>query len=326
MTSTIHPVALPLDRYSQRIPDVTVVIPTKERWRWLRRALDMALSQEDVEVEVVVVDDGSTDGTGEKAAAVDPRVRVERHEQSRGPLAARNTGVQAARAEWIAFLDDDDIWAPRKLRTQLDRLQESGADWCYGPGLVVTADHSVSDAYTPPPPDKLLDAMRTHNPLSGGSSDVMVRAELMRSIGGFDTSFKHLGDYETWMRLAMHGTPVRHDDFLVAYVKHDSNMSHRDLPGVEAEFRQIADKHRAFGVKIERQYRWLAIGLYRDGRPRQAAGVYLRTALRYRAPVNLARALVVLTGARATEWALRVRSKQPVEYPAWLDQIPIESL
>jgi glycosyltransferase involved in cell wall biosynthesis len=285
----------------------------------LQRALRQALGQEDVEVEVVVTDDGSTDGTPALAAAFDPRVRVERHERSQGPLAARNTGAATATAPWVAFLDDDDVWAPRKLRTQLDALEAAGADWAYGYGLVVDASGEVVDAYQPPAPGDLREALRTHNPLSGGSSDVIVRRELLDRLGGFDTSFKHLGDYDMWVRLARAGSALRLTEYLTAYVKHDANMSHRDLPGAELEFARFAAKHRDMRIDVERQYRWLAIGLYRDGRPRDAARVYLRTAVRYRAPVNVARAAIVLAGTTATEWALRVRAHEPIERPAWLD-------
>src|SRR5690242_16683672 len=88
--------------------------------------------QRDVSLEVVVVDDGSADGTREALAALqDPRVRVVRHDQSRGQAVARDSGVAAARAEWVAFLDDDDRWSPDKLRRQLDAAAAVDADFVY---------------------------------------------------------------------------------------------------------------------------------------------------------------------------------------------------
>src|SRR5215218_5096689 len=99
-------------------PDVTVVIPTMDRWRLLsERALHSALTQEQVDLEVVVVDDSATDETAIGIAGLnDERVRVIRHEQPQGLQRARNVGIAAARGDWVAFLDDDDVWAPWKLR------------------------------------------------------------------------------------------------------------------------------------------------------------------------------------------------------------------
>src|SRR5919109_858912 len=101
-----------------RAPDVTVVIPTKDRWDLLSTAaLPSALGQEDVDLEVVVVDDGSTDETPDHVVGLrDPRLRIVRHDRSLGVAQARNAGIRAANSDWIAFLDDDDVWAPRKLR------------------------------------------------------------------------------------------------------------------------------------------------------------------------------------------------------------------
>src|SRR5204863_693210 len=98
-------------------PEVTVVIPTRNRSHLVGEAVATALRQEDVTVEVLVVDDASTDDTAQVLTAIDdPRVHVLTRRE-RGRLAgARNTGVSRARGQWTAFLDDDDLWSPRKLR------------------------------------------------------------------------------------------------------------------------------------------------------------------------------------------------------------------
>src|SRR2546421_12955356 len=101
-------------------PEATVIIPTRDRWPLLAVTLCGALAQEGVTLEVIVVDDGSVDQTPRRLAEViDERVRVIRHPSSRGVAAARNSAIAAARGEWLAFLDDDDLWAPHKLRIQL---------------------------------------------------------------------------------------------------------------------------------------------------------------------------------------------------------------
>ncbi|HWC32537.1 MAG TPA: glycosyltransferase family 2 protein, partial [Actinomycetota bacterium] len=114
-------------------PEVTVVIPTRDRWSLLATAaLPAALVQEDVDLEVVVVDDGSRDETPERLAELtDPRLRVIRNLEPLGVAQARNAGIAAARGRWLAFLDDDDLWSPRKLRTQLDAARAAGASFVY---------------------------------------------------------------------------------------------------------------------------------------------------------------------------------------------------
>ena len=92
---------------------VSVIIPTRNRAELLRRTLGTVLSQRLRELEVIVVDDASTDGTPAVLDAVaDERVRTIRHPERRGVAAARNIGVDAAVGRWVAFLDDDDLWAP----------------------------------------------------------------------------------------------------------------------------------------------------------------------------------------------------------------------
>ena len=111
-----------------------MVVPTHNRWNHLRRAaLPAALGQREVELELIVVDDGSADETPRGLAEVaDPRLRVLRNDVAQGVAGARNRGVAAASAPWVAFLDDDDLWSPWKLRRQLDAVGAvEGAGFAY---------------------------------------------------------------------------------------------------------------------------------------------------------------------------------------------------
>ena len=108
---------------------VAVVIPTRDRWPLLRTAVASALAQEDVDAQVVVVDDGSVDETARELEAVsDPRLLVLHHDRPRGVSAARNLGLSRVTATWVAFLDDDDVWAPRYLASMLDAARVSELD------------------------------------------------------------------------------------------------------------------------------------------------------------------------------------------------------
>ncbi|MDY0039233.1 MAG: glycosyltransferase family A protein, partial [Desulforhabdus sp.] len=100
---------------------VSVIIPTYNRASFLKEALDSVLLQQNAEMEVIVVDDGSTDDT---AAIVESfgRAVTYLYQSNAGVSAARNTGIKAARGRWLALLDSDDLWLPGKLQFQLELL------------------------------------------------------------------------------------------------------------------------------------------------------------------------------------------------------------
>ena len=110
---------------------ISVIIPSYNRARTIEKSARSVLNQTYTDLELIIVDDCSSDNTAEVVAALaaeDPRVRYIRHEQNQGACAARNTGIDAARGEYIAFQDSDDAWFPDKLQIQLDRLTQTDAD------------------------------------------------------------------------------------------------------------------------------------------------------------------------------------------------------
>ncbi|MCP3460035.1 glycosyltransferase family 2 protein [Bradyrhizobium sp. CCGUVB23] len=110
---------------SEETASVSVVIPIYNCTERIEGAIRSALDQAPRPLEIIVVDDASTDSFDRDAiAAIDPRIRVIRHETNRGGGAARNTGIDAARGELIAFLDSDDRWLPDKLKLQLSQTWE----------------------------------------------------------------------------------------------------------------------------------------------------------------------------------------------------------
>ncbi len=109
------------------VPRVSVVMPAYNAARYIREAIDSVLQQQVQDLELIVVDDGSTDETAEiaaEAATADPRVRIVRQPNSGKPAIARNRGIRESRGEIIAFLDADDVWRPEKLETCLRVLDE----------------------------------------------------------------------------------------------------------------------------------------------------------------------------------------------------------
>ena len=108
---------------------ISVIIPTYNRARSLQRAAQSVLEQTFRDIELLIVDDGSNDDTAQVVEALsDSRVRYLRQKENRGACAARNAGIRAARGEYIAFQDSDDIWHPEKLAAQLEQLLRTDAD------------------------------------------------------------------------------------------------------------------------------------------------------------------------------------------------------
>ena len=259
-------------------PEVTVVIPTQGRWPLLRRTLSGVLRQQGVDFEVVIVDDGSSDETAERLAELgDRRIRPIRHEVSRHVAAARNAGIAAAKGEWIAFLDDDDLWAPKKLRTQLGAAAARNADFAWCAGLVVDARCSILETWPARDPDELLTLLLRGNWMPAGASNVVARAELVRDLEGFDEGLRHFADWDLWIRLAAAGRGVACPEALVAYVRHPQNMVLMEPRGLVRELRALAAKHRAeadrYGVRPDRVlpdqagvFRWLGASRARYGR------------------------------------------------------------
>lgn len=287
-------------------PEVTVVIPTKDRWDLLSTsALPSALAQEDVELEVVVVDDGSSDATGEGLQGVaDERVRLVRHERPRGVAQARNAGIREARGRWIAFLDDDDLWSPRKLRLQLDAAERSDAVFAYGGAAAIAEDRAWLYSLAPTAADGLIRALLARNVLWGGSSNVVARSDVLRDLRGFDEALFQLCDWDLWIRLGLSGRAAACDEIVVGCVVHPRSMLLVSEDDVFQEFEYLEEKHRAaseaYGVSFDRSVfnRWVALGHLRAGRRARSALLYLRGAVAYRDPVDLARAGFALLGER----------------------------
>jgi glycosyltransferase involved in cell wall biosynthesis len=276
-------------------PEVSVVIPTRGRWPLLARTLAGALAQEEVEHEVIVVDDGSTDETRARLEEFDdPRVKVVRHRQRRQLAAARNSGVEAARGDWVAFLDDDDLWSPLKLRAQLSAAADRNAVFAYSSGLIVDPDLTVLQTSPAPDPDRILELLLRGNWIPVGASNVIARTDLVRRLGGFDEGLVHFADWDMWLRLAASGRAAAVQEPLVAYLLHGENMVLTDSRDVVREFDRLTAKHEllagGYGVTPDRVVpdrmgvrRWLGWGHARAGRRFRAAGWYLLSAL-HRSP------------------------------------------
>jgi glycosyltransferase involved in cell wall biosynthesis len=308
------------------VPTISVVIPTHNRRDLLLRTLRSVLAQNGVTFEVVVVDDGSIDGSadairrlsGPGVPSSPPEggdVHVLRNEQPLGVAAARNMGAAAARGSWIALLDDDDLWSPEKLRRQLSAAEETGRRWVYAGVVEVDAHGGLLGGEAPPLPEALVRGLPRANLMPAGCSNVMIRTDLFRQVGGFDTGLRHLADWDLWLRLAREGLPACVPLPLVAYRLHPRQAT-LDTTGMIAEGRVLQARH---GADLNSIRRWLAWSHLRRGERGLAVRAYARAALAGNVS-SLGRAAVAILHPRPTAIQTRLASglgwQQPAE--AWL--------
>ncbi len=261
------------------MPEISVVIPTHNRSAWLRLTLASVLNQRDVDVEVIVVDDGSTDDTAETVESFsDRRVRLLRHERARGVATARNHGAAQARADWLGFTDDDDLWAPDKLARQLEAAAVGGNAWVYSGSVNIDPEQRVLAAVRPPPPQEVVRLVTRRNVIPGGGSNVIVRRDALERAGPFDTRLKNTEDWEMWIRLAKDGPPDWVSEPLVAYRVHSGNAS-LDIDAILEGVALIEQRH---GTTADRGFlhRWIAESSLRTGQRVQALRHFGRAAVR----------------------------------------------
>ena len=245
---------------------VSVVIPTRNRSALLAITLRSVLRQRDADFEVIVVDEASTDDTAEVVASFgDSRIRLIRHERCLGVSAARNHGIAEAKAEWVAFLDDDDLWAPDKLALQLHAACEAHADWVYVGHVHINMDHKVTGGSPPLDPGAVLQQLPKSDVVPGGCSGVIVAKRALAVAGEFDPRYQSLADWDLWLRLGQVGMPAWVRRPLVGYRLHGQQMS-LNADRILAEFRMLAEDNRdANRALLDRYLGWwaLRVGNYR---------------------------------------------------------------
>lgn len=179
---------------------VSVIIPTHNRAKVLGRAVSSVLAQSWTDFELIVVDDGSTDDTAATLASFDDPRLTRMHQENKGVSVARNAGIAASSAPWIALLDSDDYWMPEKLARQLHFLDESGFDICQTEEIWIRNGVRVN-------------ACRKHAKLAGwfflhsldlcliSPSCVMFSRKLWDELGPFDERLPACEDYSLWLRV-----------------------------------------------------------------------------------------------------------------------------
>jgi glycosyltransferase involved in cell wall biosynthesis len=208
-------------------PAISAIVPVYNRAGTIGRALDSIAAQTRPADEVIVVDDGSTDGLGEVVARDYPDVTVIRQDNA-GVSAARNRGVAAATGEWIALLDSDDEWRPTKLERQSQALAGNpGFHLCHTNEIWIRNGRRVNEGKRHKKSGGHI--FRKCLPLCVISpSSVVIRRELLAELGGFDESLPVCEDYDLWLRIcARHPVLFVEEALTIKYGGHDDQLSRR---------------------------------------------------------------------------------------------------
>ena len=259
-------------------PLVSVVIPAYNAEAYIEAAVDSVLAQTTRDIELIVVDDGSSDSTATRVLSYGHALRCLR--QANGGVArARNRGVEASRGRWVAFLDADDVWQPEKLESQTSLLgARSDCRACYTAATV--ADATLRPIEVDRRPDgtaTTTDFLLDGNVVPGGGSSMLCERELLVETGGFDPDLSLCADWDMWLRLAARTRIAAIDQPFVVYrrlpgsMSRDPTLLERDTLALLAKAfsqRDAPDRSvrvRAYGY----QYRvlsgsYLHAGLYRD--------------------------------------------------------------
>jgi len=216
-------------------PLISVIIPLYNQEKYIGEAVASVLRQTYRNIELIVVDDGSTDSSAEIVRSVnDPRIRYFYRSNSGLPAIARNEGVKLARGEWIAFLDHDDVWLPNKLDMQLRALEREPK------AKLVAGNMSYFDASS----DKRMinyhqKSYNIFKDMLGGNrlpgSTVMVDKKVFDEMGGFreERDLKAIEDYDLWLRISRKYKIICLDRILARYRVYDNSTSGSRLKQLE---------------------------------------------------------------------------------------------
>jgi len=229
------------------MPKVSVVIPTYNRRAYLTEAIDSVLAQTYADYEVIVVDDGSTDGTRQLLdERYDDRIRY-LWQENQGESVARNRGIALATGEYIALLDSDDVWLPDRLMKQVPILDaEPDTVLVFGQAWLMDADGRrlndpplCSDVHES---DLTLETLCLENALGSGTCTALIRREPLDRVGGFDPAIQLGEDWDLWLRLRRQGQFAFVNEVLGCMRRHAGSQWHYHRP--ETVDKRLADHLR----------------------------------------------------------------------------------
>ncbi len=226
-------------------PKVSVIIPTYNRVASLTAAVKSVMSQTFQDFELIIVDDASNDSTKdylEKLAASDSRIKTISNVVSLGGSQSRNEGIYASHGEWLAFLDDDDLWLPEKIAKQLNALAAVPDSVACSANYRVNYPFAMKKIINTPHAVTMAALLKAN--ILGGASVCMCRADILKAMGGFDGKLKSAQDWDVWVRLREVGVIISVPEVLVEYFVHFKVRISNDMRAKYAGARRFYFKYR----------------------------------------------------------------------------------
>ncbi len=291
-------------------PDVSVILPTYNRAHTLTASIESVLAQTHESLELIVVDDGSTDNTPDLIGAFsDPRLVYIRYQPNRGAAHARNVGLEAARGEFFAFQDSDDLWRADKLSRQVEALGSAGPDTgvVYTDMLFLSTSGEKVRRPIPEVRRGILVNPDTHDyqVLFLGIQTVMARRSCFEEAGRFDESLPRFIDLELLLRFSRAYHFIHLKEELV---------EHRSEPGISSNpYTEYLARRRlleTYAAEIPNdpaflawQYSSMARALIRSGRFREGRYYMFKAARKKPSVEYVGPALFSLAGPRVYQWS-----------------------
>lgn len=213
------------------MPLVSVLITSYNHEKWLAQCLDSALSQTYLNREIIVVDDGSSDGSQQILKSYGDQITLIENNPNIGTYPSLNKALSFAKGEYVAILNSDDYWDPKKLELQVDLMQKnSSLVFCHTFGDFVDANGETITGtpmgfeFPRTPTGDCFSIFVANN--TAIASSVLAKTDAVQSVGGFDGTFKNLGDWDLWLKLSEIGGVGFVDEKLTFYRIHGSNTIH----------------------------------------------------------------------------------------------------
>ena len=223
------------------IGNISVVIPTYNRRQTIGRSIDSILNQTLFPSEIIVVDDGSTDGTSDYIQSNFPSIRL-LQQSNKGVSSARNMGIRSSNSDWVALLDSDDEWFPKKLEKQVMTLSQNlDIKFCHTEEIWIRNGVRVNQMkkhqkYGGHIFNKCLDMCRI------SPSSVLFHRSILDDVGYFDKDQKVCEDYDLWLRITAKYPVLYIDESLIKkYGGHEDQLS-KVKDGIESHRIKVLEK------------------------------------------------------------------------------------